>query len=309
MRARLRRGVRGRALRADRVARRRLPASSRSATSSADRDWFDGLWESNCLFVPRKLLEQVGGFDEGFAMAGGGYTNLDLYERLAVDARRPGRHDPRRGLVPPGPRRHDHQPEPTPPKRRERVFGYYAEHYAELRGRPFIGPARSRSTSSAASRPTRRSGRARARMTARTFAVDPADRRRRRPGQAARRCPTSSATASSTPTGAAARPDRTDVARPDRSRTRRPTCSPTRRSSTEVRPDWIIETGTRDGGRALFLASICDLLGHGQVALGRHRRGPEPARAPAHHLHRRPVDRRRRSPRCAPSSATTARAS
>jgi cephalosporin hydroxylase len=32
-----------------------------------------------------------------------------------------------------------------------------------------------------------------------------------------------------------------------------------------VRPDWIIETGTGDGGRALFLASICDLVGHGQV--------------------------------------------
>ena len=34
---------------------------------------------------------------------------------------------------------------------------------------------------------------------------------------------------------------------------------------SEVRPDWIIETGTGDGGRALFLASICDLLGHGRV--------------------------------------------
>ena len=32
-----------------------------------------------------------------------------------------------------------------------------------------------------------------------------------------------------------------------------------------MRPDWIIETGTGNGGRALFLASICDLLGHGQV--------------------------------------------
>jgi len=21
-----------------------------------ERDWFDGLWESNCIFVPRKLL-------------------------------------------------------------------------------------------------------------------------------------------------------------------------------------------------------------------------------------------------------------
>jgi cephalosporin hydroxylase len=32
-----------------------------------------------------------------------------------------------------------------------------------------------------------------------------------------------------------------------------------------VRPDWIIETGTGTGGRALFLASVCELLGTGQV--------------------------------------------
>jgi cephalosporin hydroxylase len=34
---------------------------------------------------------------------------------------------------------------------------------------------------------------------------------------------------------------------------------------SRVRPDWIIETVTGNGGRALFLASICDLVGHGQV--------------------------------------------
>ena len=75
-----------------------------------DRDWFDGVWESNCMFVPRELLEQVGGFDESFSMAGGGYANLELYERLGVGARRHRGDDPRRGLVPPGARRHDHQP-------------------------------------------------------------------------------------------------------------------------------------------------------------------------------------------------------
>jgi cephalosporin hydroxylase/GT2 family glycosyltransferase len=48
-----------------------------------ERDWFDGIIESNCLFVPRKLLEQVGCFDESFSMPGGGYANLDLFERLA----------------------------------------------------------------------------------------------------------------------------------------------------------------------------------------------------------------------------------
>lgn len=33
----------------------------------------------------------------------------------------------------------------------------------------------------------------------------------------------------------------------------------------ELRPDWIIETGTAYGGSALYLASICDLLGHGRI--------------------------------------------
>ncbi|MGH2498863.1 MAG: CmcI family methyltransferase [Candidatus Limnocylindria bacterium] len=34
---------------------------------------------------------------------------------------------------------------------------------------------------------------------------------------------------------------------------------------TELRPDLIVETGTDLGGSALFLASICDLLGSGRV--------------------------------------------
>jgi cephalosporin hydroxylase len=33
----------------------------------------------------------------------------------------------------------------------------------------------------------------------------------------------------------------------------------------EIRPDVVIETGTRWGGSALFLACMMDLLGHGQV--------------------------------------------
>ena len=48
-------------------------------------------------------------------------------------------------------------------------------------------------------------------------------------------------------------------------------------AARRVRPDWIVETGTGDGGRALFLASVCDLLGHGRGRLDR-RRGATDAR-------------------------------
>ncbi len=43
----------------------------------------------------------------------------------------------------------------------------------------------------------------------------------------------------------------------------------------EVRPDWIIETGTRFGGRAYFFATLCDLLGHGQVVSVDNRDTPD----------------------------------
>lgn len=33
----------------------------------------------------------------------------------------------------------------------------------------------------------------------------------------------------------------------------------------EIKPDIIIETGTADGGSALFLSSICDMVGKGRV--------------------------------------------
>ena len=37
-----------------------------------------------------------------------------------------------------------------------------------------------------------------------------------------------------------------------------------------TRPDVIVETGTFYGGSALYLASLCDLLGNGRVIIDRH---------------------------------------
>lgn len=41
------------------------------------------------------------------------------------------------------------------------------------------------------------------------------------------------------------------------------------------RPDLIVETGTHLGGSGLFLATICDLIGHGEVISIDIRNGPE----------------------------------
>ena len=46
---------------------------------------------------------------------------------------------------------------------------------------------------------------------------------------------------------------------------------------TRCRPDWIVETGAGNGGRAFFLASVCELLGHGHVlAVGPDGDGDQP---------------------------------
>ena len=102
-----------------------------------DRDWFDGLWESNCIFVPRKLLEQYGAFDESFEMAGGGYANLELYERLGAA--------PDVNVVTilgEGSFHQVHGGTTTnvadPEDRRATIVGY-ADHFADLRGRQFRG--------------------------------------------------------------------------------------------------------------------------------------------------------------------------
>ena len=226
-----------------------------------DRDWLDGLWESNCLFVPRKLLEQAGGFDEGFDTPGGGYTNLDIYERLGAT---PGVDVV--SILGEGSFHQVHGGTTTnqadPEERRQKVFAF-GQRYAELRGRPYSGPEKQiRYVGSFHGDASRRT-RAR-RMSARAFEVD--ERIEGLDGPARKAVPIPD--------------DLRDgfVAAYWRSLAHRRTSwlgtkvngVPTDLLAyadllAEVRPDWIIETGTRDGGRARFLADVCELVGHGQV--------------------------------------------
>ncbi len=179
-------------------------------------------------------------------------------------ARRHRRQHHRRGLVPPAARRRHAPTKPTPTSGTARIYGY-REHFADLRGRRFRGPGK----------PIHYVGRI----------ASPG-----RPPQHARGAspPTSSARRRRPPSPTACRPSpvpipedlrssfidavwrslawkRDHLARPAHreraDRSHRVPAGDRRR----VRPDWIVETGTGDGARTLFLASICDLLGHGQV--------------------------------------------
>jgi cephalosporin hydroxylase len=240
-----------------------------------DRDWFDGLWESNCLFVPRSLLGQVGAFDEAFAMPGGGYCNLDLYERLAST--------PEVRLVTILGEGSFHQlhggtttNQADPVERRARVRSYL-DHYAQVRGRPFMGPEKPIHYVGSFRSESAKRCRAR-RMTASAFEVDPRIEGEDGPAPEA-----------PVPMADDLRDAFTNAYH--RSLAWRETRwlghlvpnAPTdlvayQEILAEVRPDWVIETGTDNGGRAYFLATVCDLLGHGEViSIAKHVRRNLPA--------------------------------
>lgn len=236
-----------------------------------DRDWLDGLWESNCLIVPRALLEQVGGYDEGFDTPGGGYTNLDVYERLAaapdvtlVTVLGEGSfHQVHGGTT-------TNQADPS--ERRERVFSY-GQRYAELRGRPYSGPEKQIHYVGAFSGDAARRTRAR-RMTAGAFAVDERIEGADGPVREPQPMP------DDLRDGFVAAYWRTLAWRRTRWLGTRTPNAPTdlvtyQELVHEIRPEWIIETGTRTGGRALFLAGVCDQVGTGRVVSIDSRPGPD----------------------------------
>ena len=229
--------------------------------SMFDRDWFDGMQESNCIFAPRSLLEQVGGFDDSFSMPGAGYANLDLWERLASG---PG--VTMASILGEGSFHQFHGGTTTnlsdDQERRQRVFSYGA-HYDDTRGRMLHAPGKPIHYVGALTVMASRRTRSR-RMSTEMFAPSPAN------------------------IGPDANP-KTAIPIPDELKWafieafwhnlawkqttwmgRRVNKAPTdlfayQELIHKVAPDWIIETGSGSGGRALFLASMCDLMGHGQV--------------------------------------------
>ena len=225
-----------------------------------DRDWFDSQWESNCIFVPRSLLEQVGRLDESFSMPGGGFVNLDFFERMASS--------PNVTLVTilgEGSFHQVHGGTTTnlaDTGKRSELIASYDDHYAELRGRRFRAPAKE--VHYVGRLPTAALRTKARRMVAPKYfkgvRIGGTDGRPTRP----------------IPVPQELRIEFTDAYWHSREWSdtawlgKRIGKAPTDLFTYQelvfrVRPNWIVEIRTWGGGRALFLASICDLVGNGQV--------------------------------------------
>jgi cephalosporin hydroxylase len=222
-----------------------------------NRDWFDGDWESNCIFVPRTLVEQVGAMDESFSSPGGGFLNLDFYERMVCS--------PGINLVTMLGEASLHQVHggtTTNVTEPDALVRSYEDQYEQVRGHRFYVPLQ------------------RANYVGRL----PSAARRFRP----RRMNSFQRFRDAYVKAADNRPFRSAPIPQDlkmefieafwrSGEWHRATWlgEPTHRPPTDLfayqelicrlRPEWILETRTGAGGRALFLASVCDLIDSGRV--------------------------------------------
>jgi cephalosporin hydroxylase len=234
-----------------------------------ERDWLDGLWESNCLFVPRELLEQVGAFDESFTMAGGGFANLELYERLGSSADvsvvtmlgEGSFHQMHGGTT----------TNLSGSEDRHDTLGSYAEHFRDLRGRDFMGHRKRIHYVGTMFDEAART-RARRRIAPALF-KDAANRGSDLPEEPAP-IPQELATEFVEAYWQSLAWRQTNwlgyrVPRP-----------PTdlfayQELVTKLRPDWIVDTRAGAGGRAWFLATVCEMLGTGQVIAIERKQAPK----------------------------------
>ena len=55
-------------------------------SASCSNGFFMPMAESNCIGVPRRLFDRLGGFDTSFVTPGGGFVNLDFYRRAVLSS-------------------------------------------------------------------------------------------------------------------------------------------------------------------------------------------------------------------------------
>jgi cephalosporin hydroxylase len=98
--------------------------------------WFDGMIESNCLFVPRDVYARIGGIDEAFDEPGAGYANLDLFKRAVAAVP-----EPLIALLGEATfhQFHDGTTTNVSDEEKERRVRSYENKYIRLRGAPYAG--------------------------------------------------------------------------------------------------------------------------------------------------------------------------
>ncbi len=110
-----------------------------SQAGSSPLNWLGTINESNLIFLPRLLFEELGGYDERFALPGGGIVNLDFYRRACGLERstlitlfgEATFHQVHGGVI-------TNQPAEELPRRLQT----YGEEYLRIRGKPFEKPTR-----------------------------------------------------------------------------------------------------------------------------------------------------------------------
>jgi cephalosporin hydroxylase len=224
------------------------------------RDWFDNQWESNCIFVPHQLLEQAGGLDESFSTPGGGFVNLDFFERMANS---PGVNVVT--ILGEGSFHQVHGGTTTNVAQlgeRNGLIDSYHDSYVELRGRRFVTPSKQFHYVGALHEGAKRT-RPRRMGAPVYFKLAHVEGTDGRPPEGV-------------PIPDDLRMEFIDAFWRSKEWQQTPWLgkwmgkAPTDLFSYQevlfrIRPDWILETGTQGGGRALFLASICDLIDKGHV--------------------------------------------
>ena len=106
-------------------------------SSSSSHGLFRPIAESNCVFLRKSLFEAIGGMSEEFDLPGGGFVNLDFYERAnTAPAVTPvlllGEatfHQVHGGV----------STAAASPELKAKI-GSWRAHYEEVRGRPFVVP-------------------------------------------------------------------------------------------------------------------------------------------------------------------------
>lgn len=107
-----------------------------SLAGACSMSWFFPILESNCISMSREHFDVLGGYCEEFVTDGGGFVNLDFYERAVADSDRPLVMLLGEGTF------HQFHGGAATNRKDDAPIQAFREEYERLRGKPFSAPER-----------------------------------------------------------------------------------------------------------------------------------------------------------------------